>query len=367
MKKPKKYLVLLIGVIGIAFIMVIAVLQVGPAGNTPGKAWLEWTETGNYYNYCPSYIEASDTERYLYYCKNQIEGQIKDSIYMRSGTRNGEAWEWSADSVALIPGESGWDSIHVCDPDVKKGNFIYDDHTYVYVMFYLGSDKSNNNHNQIGVAFSDNLNGPWIKWQGNPLITYGFASDWGRGQPSAISVDEKGKLLLFYSCGDRDGTRMVYRNVDLSNMNDPIIGDEVIVPTDGLTEADGSQVILHNGALAYDKATDRFYMVRPRHPFEKAAPSYISTELEVAYTPASTIWNGSGTWMVEGHITSEQTDKERNHNSCLLTDVWGGLVGGRNHYQINFTGSDTGEFPANLWTYRIYGIGKESLKKQIKD
>lgn len=363
MRKTKKYIVWLIGAAGAVLLLAMAAIYGSRTGKRPGTAWEEWTEEGNYYNYCPSYIAASDTERYIYYCKNQTEGQIKDSIYMRPGTRTQDAWEWGEDKLALAPGESGWDSIHVCDPDVKKGNFTYGDHTYAYIMFYLGSDKSNNNHNQIGVAFSDSLEGPWIKWEGNPLISYGFASDWGRGQPSAVSVDKKGRLLLFYSCGDRDGTRMVYRDIDLSDMNAPVIGEEMTVPTDGLTEIDGSQVILHNGAFAYDEETDRYYLVRPRHPFDTSNPAYISSQLQVAYTPASTIRSGSGTWTVEGHITPEQSGKERNHNSCLLTDMWGGLSGGRKHYQINFTGSDTGEFPANLWTYRIYGIGKESLEE----
>ncbi len=325
------------------------------------SAWLEWTEGGNYYNYCPSYIAASDTERFIYYCKNQNAGEIVDYIYMRRITGSGSNWTWGPASVALTPSSGGWDSVHVCDPDVKKGSFNYNNHTYSYVMFYLGCDRTDNNHNQIGVAFSDSLNGPWVKWSGNPLITFSSTSHWGVGQPSATCVDGQGRLLLFYSRGDQNGTRIVRRDINIANMSSPSIGAEVTVPTGGLTEADGSPVILHNGAFAYDGGTDRFYLVRPRHPFEASSPDYISTDLQVAYTPASTIWNGTGTWTVEGHVTPAQSGKARNHNACLLTDVWGNLKGGANYYQVNFTGSDTGAFPANLWTYRIYGIGKDAL------
>lgn len=324
-------------------------------------AWEEWTETGRYYSYCPSYIQTSDTERYIYYCRNEFEGQIKDSIYMRPSIKKEESWEWGEAAVALVPSENGWDSIHVCDPDVKEGSFLYNNHTYRYIMFYLGSDKSNSNHNQIGVAFADSMNGPWTKWEANPIIEFGFANYWGKGQPSAISLDGKGKLMLFYSCGDLEGTRMAYREMDLSDMSNPWIGEERVVPTDGLTESDGSQVILHNGGLAYDEGTDRYYLVRPRHPFDIEAPNFISSQLQVAYTPASTFHSGTGTWTVEGHVTPEQSEKERNHNSCLLTDTKGGLIGGADGYQINFTGSDIGGFPDNLWSYRLYGIGKEGL------
>jgi hypothetical protein len=325
------------------------------------SAWLEWTETGNYYNYCPSYIANSDTERFMYYCKNQTAGQIVDYIYMRRITGSGSSWTWGTPSVALAPSATGWDSVHVCDPDVKKGSFLFNNHTYSYAMFYLGCDQLDNNHNQIGVAFSDSLYGPWVKWSGNPLITFTSTSQWGVGQPSATSVDGKGRMLLFYSRGDSAGTRMVRRDINLANMSSPTIGGEVTVPTNGLTESDGSSVILHNGALAYDAATDRFYLVRPRHPFETTDPSYVSSSLQVAYTSGATIWNGTGTWTIEGHIKPAQSGKARNHNSTLLTDVWGNLKGGANSYQVNFTGSDVGSFPGNLWTYRIYGIGKASL------
>lgn len=325
------------------------------------SAWLEWSETGNYYNYCPSYVATSDTERFIYYCKNQTAGEIVDYIYMRRITGSGSNWSWGAPSVALAPSASGWDSVHVCDPDVKKGSYRYNNHTYSYVMFYLGCDQLDNNHNQIGVAFSDSLNGPWVKWSGNPLVTFSPTDQWGVGQPSATSIDGQGRMLLFYSRGDVNGTRIVRREINIADMSAPVIGSEVKVPTNGLTETDGSSVILHNGSFAYDGDTDRFYLVRPRHPFETTNPSYVSSSLQVAYTPAATIWNGTGNWTVEGHITPAITGKARNHNACLLTDVWGNLKGGANSYQVNFTGSDTGNFPANLWTYRLYGIGKASL------
>jgi hypothetical protein len=349
----------------LAFLVIVGFISIGSLlinqENDIPSPWEEWSETGRYYNYAPSHIQVSDSVRYLYYCRNQVDGVIKDSIFLRQSIKGENGWEWQEPLLALEPSSSGWDSIHVCDPDVKQGEFSYKDHTYQHIMFYLGSDRSNNNHNQIGIALADDSDGPWVKWEQNPIVDYGFANFWGKGQPSAVSLDNKGKMLLFYSCGDRDGTRMLYRKLDLSDLSVPIIGEEKVLTTEGLTEIDGSQAILHNGALAYDEKTDRFYLIRPRHPFEATAPDFISSQLQVAYTPAATIWSGNGTWTVEGHITPVQTQKARNHNSCILTDAYGGLVGGAKNYQINFSVSDINRFPEHLWSYRIYGAKIDNL------
>ncbi|MFT4146770.1 MAG: hypothetical protein QM644_20190 [Mobilitalea sp.] len=358
--KKRKIIIAMVAFLVILGLILIGLLMIRQKKEIPSP-WEEWSEKGRYYNYAPSYLQVSDSNRYLYYCRNSIDGIIKDSIFLRQSIKGEKGWEWKDPVLAIEPSASGWDSIHVCDPDVKQGEFTYRNHTYQFIMFYLGSDRSNNNHNQIGVALADNLEGPWVKWEQNPLVEYGFANFWGKGQPSAISLDKKGEMLLFYSSGDNNGTRMLYRVLDLSDLDVPVIGEEQLLSTEGLTESDGSQVILHNGALAYEEKTDRFYLIRPRHPFEATTPDYISSQLQVAYTPAATIWSGAGSWTIDGHITSEETKKARNHNSCFLTNSFGGLIGGSKEYQISFTISDINSFPESLWSYRIYGAKKDNL------
>ncbi|HHW00211.1 MAG TPA: hypothetical protein GXX36_11720 [Clostridiaceae bacterium] len=323
---------------------------------------------GDYYNYCPSYIQASPTERYMFYCKNKDSGSVVDYIYYRKATYSGGKWNWGNQNIALAPSGSGWDSVHVCDPDVKQGSFTYNGHTYSYVMFYLGTDQYDNCHNQIGVAFADSLDGPWVKYSGNPLIPYSDRTTWGVGQASATCVDGVGRMLLFYTKGtswtDPNQTYICRREINIANMSNPSIGTEYRVFENGLTDKTPNSFCFHNAAFAYDGATDRFYMVRDRGIEENVLPDFVSSEIQVAYTSGSNIWSNSGTWTVEGMLSCDQTGHARNHNACLLTDTWGGLVGGANGYTIAYTSSDTG---SNwLWSYRIFTSPKSDLSLVTK-
>lgn len=310
-------------------------------------------DIGERYNYCPSVIQDGETSRYIFYCANKDPGVIRDHIYYRKGIYRDDKWVWSSPFIALSPSENGWDSIHVCDPDVVKGTFDYNGHIYTWAMFYLGCDTLDNTHNQIGVALADDLNGPWIKWSGNPIVSYPRDSWWGVGQPSIINLDRKGKIILFYTRGSSTGTTMHWRKYDLSNMNSPLIEGGGEIPTDGLTEIDGSSVILHNGALAYDNIDYKLYLVRERHPFDNDDPSFISSQLQIAVTSINTIWNSSGTWKVLGNISSSVSGKPRNHNGCIVKDVYGNIPD-RDYIEVFYTVAETRPFPACLWTYRIY-------------
>ena len=312
----------------------------------------------NHYNYCPSYIQTDADTRYIFYCRNPKSDIIVDSIYWRKAVRNGSTWVWGNQREALAKG-IGWESVHVCDPEVRKGSFLVGNHTYQWAMFYLGCDQLDNNHNQIGVAFADSIEGPWTRWAGNPLIPFEGTANWGIGQPSATSVDGKGQLLLFYTRGDRAGTRIQYRLMDLSDMSKPQLGTEKNLFRDGLTDKDGSNAIFHNAGFAYDAATDRMYTVRERHPYEARDCTFISSELEVAYTAGGNIWNNSGSWIQDGLVNPDNTGKDRNHNAGFLTDPFGNLTGGSTDYQISYSVADSGN--DYLWTYRIHTIGRRQL------
>lgn len=343
----------------ICFLIVVLLRATSSIGQS--QAILEFNDaSGNFYNYCPSYIQTSSSVRYIYYCKNNTSNQIVDYIFWRKATNSGSGWVWGGQQIAISPG-SGWDNVHVCDPDVKQGSFNYNGHTYSWVMFYLGTNQLDNNHNQIGIALADSPEGPWVKWGGNPLVSFSGTTYWGVGQPSATSVDGLGRLLLFYSRGDAAGARICRRDINISNLSAPSLGTEYTLFTGGLTSRDNNvtPVVFHSAGFAYDGATDRMYVVREREPNDVYDPNFVSTQLQVAYTAGGNIWNNTGTWTVDGQVSSANTGGERNHNGGLLTDQLGGLIGGGNNYTVSFTRSFIGT--GNLWSYRIYGLGKSGL------
>ena len=315
-------------------------------------------DTGNYYNYCPSYIQTDETTRYIFYCKNPDSNIIVDSIFMRKSKFDGEKWNWG-EQIEVLKSGDGWESLHVCDPEVRKGEFNMNGNTYTWVMFYLGCDLPDYNHNQIGVAFANDLEGPWHKWEGNPLVEYPGVKFWGVGQPGATSIDEKGQLYLYYTRSDAQGWMTKYREVDLSDMSKPVLGGEQTMFTQGINEKDGSEVIFNNAGFAFDKNNQRIYTVRERHPYENVDCTFISVDLEVASTPFNNLTENMGQWKVEGYINPDNTGFERNHNPGFLTDPYGNLIRQDNEYQIAITTTDTG--PGNLWNYRVRFFSSEGL------
>ena len=148
------------------------------------------------YNYCPSVVQTDSRTRYVFYCSNKDPYNIIDYVYFRKGVKKGDNWIWGEKQLALAPSESGWDKQHVCDPDLVKGDFRYQGEKYNYVMFYLGVDVKTCKHNQIGMAFARNIEGPWVKWRENPVVAYDDYEFWGTGQPSAVSLEGTAGLRL---------------------------------------------------------------------------------------------------------------------------------------------------------------------------
>ncbi|HZH16965.1 MAG TPA: PA14 domain-containing protein [Archangium sp.] len=315
---------------------------------------LEYNPPGSRYAYAPAVVNDGSGTTRIYSCYNPSDGVIKDSILLvekvgGSVTRT---------ATVLSPSASGWNSLHICDPTVVQGAFTYNGVTYSHAMFYTGND-SGSVHNQIGVAFANSLGASsWVKYP-QPLIPFpaGEAtSHWGVGQPSVTAVDGKGRVLLFYTQGDSQGTRVYRRELSLGNMAAPIIGAPVLVTTAGLTELDGGGAFLNNVDFAYDASRDRFYAIREFHPYPASYPDFISEQLELISIPGADIWNGGGAWRHEATVNGGLTGRTRNHNAGLERTPWGGLSqADKAHIYYTVSCSGTGcSWPGVLWTYDEY-------------
>lgn len=328
-------------------------------------------ETGKekYYNYCPTAFEENGV-RYVYYCANQKDGNVTDYIALRKGILKNGKWTYGDMEYVLSPSASGWDSRHTCDPSVIKGTFTYQEENYSYLMAYLGCLTSDSTQNEVGFAVSKTPEGPFIKIDANPICDYeknassGF--QWGYGQPSLVSIDKKGKIMLFYTVGDGMRTYQRIAKLDASSLDEITpLEEEKEVLVQGLTNLNGTQDIISNADFAYDPDTNRIYMVKDDHPNLENAD--VSSSISISYledrykdyslfTPGYilTHYKSKDNWVSYMRINENYSGKTLNHNSGFLTDAYGWLMNGEK-IDVLYTGADylSGTWNA-LRTYRIY-------------
>ena len=284
----------------------------------------------NRYAYCPSVMTCEDGMTHIWFCGNPNENVFVDNIYHLTVAADGTV---SEPTSVLQPSATGsWDSQHICDPSVVKGEFLYGGHTYSYAMFYLGSAVEYY-YNEIGVAFADDPNAEtWVKYD-KQLVTktwseagdqpLGGGNAWGVGQPSAFSVDGRGSVILTYTVGDKDGTRVVWRQCDLSDMSHPDKGTVKRMTTSGFVDLNGAADYARNMDFMYDAVGKKVYAVRPLNPCPSTYPSYIGSAIEVVSVPYGDFRNGTGKWEPLVRINSVQTGFPRTHNAALERDAYG--------------------------------------------
>lgn len=370
MKKTKK----LFSTIMVAVMSMITLFSGCGGGNVP-KGYVEegtvdngalfGEEEGmNYYNYCPSMFYEDENTLHVYYCSNKISGNITDYICYRKGIKVKGKWYWSEKSYVLAPTENTWDARHTCDPAVIKGEFAYNGETYNYLMAYLGCITNNNMRNETGIAVAKKPEGPFIKVaEANPIAKVpDDLTTWGYGQPSLVSVDKKGEVLLFYTAGEHDGTREKVERWDLSNLNAPKMEYRKEVTRRGIYQLNSSMSgIISNADFAYDPKNNEFYMISDTHPWDTThKPSNLPSASRVAKLVdvdngskvGDCFISGEGKWQYKFQIDSQISGYMRNHNCCFVRDEYGHLQSNEK-IEIAYTISELDHLPLCEWTYRL--------------
>lgn len=346
-----------------------------PKDYKPEVEGLCFNEEGEFiqiYNYCPSVIVDGDYA-HIYYCSNKDSGVVGDHIAYREGRRKNGVWYWSPKSLIMGPGEKGeWDSGNVCDPDVIKGEFKYDDHTYQYLMTYLGCTTTDNSSNAFGFAVADNPAGPWIKCSKvGPL--YDFYADhpnyvyeegvnefiWGWGQSSMISVDKKGKVLLFFT--GRSTTGQSVELYDFSDMNNPKLEWHYDMSNKNIVDLNGAQDTICNAQLVYDDNLKCFYMLSDVHPFDANQwPTNLPLETRVTMINdfgseqiGDCFKNPNALWVNVESLGEDNLGYPRIHNTCFERDPYGHILS-TDSVDIFYTMAQLGADWKVLYTYRIH-------------
>ena len=328
-----------------------------------------------FYNYCPS-LKVENDEMNVFYCTNAEWGNVTDYIGHRNGKIAGGTLKFKDEELVLSPTEDTWDQRHVCDPTVIKGEFKYNNETYEYLMAYLGCIPSDCTLNETGIAVSHSYSGPWIKCNGNkegtdtpinPLVPWSdfdcATNSWGTGQPSLLSVDKKGRVLLLTTVGCKTGSFMDVREYDLSDINNYRLIRQSKVFTDGVV---GNNKRVNNGDYCYAENTKKFYMAKGRSPFggDGLTPNFIADTADLYYVDASSYENPfdiffdkerTNGWHLVGSVDQSVSGYPRNHNVGLVTDEFGRMYK-NDRICLAFTSSQYGSVAAMTYlkTYRIF-------------
>ena len=329
---------------------------------------------GAFYNYCPSVLQTDENNRHIYYCANQTPNVVVDCIAYRHGVRIDGEWYYGPKSYVVTPTLQTWDHEHDCDPNVIMGEFSYNGETYNYLMAFLGCARQDTQVNEVGLAVAKQPQGPWIKCDDiNPFIHYEYdesrpnAFQWGYGQPSLVSVDKKGKVLLGYTCGPGGDDYVELGRWDLSDLNEPVNEFRERVPIKGISQFNSTAPApcITNADFAYDETSKRLYMICDALPLDtENTPDFITQALYVGYLQdlsgeenergdILTSYDGRP-WNTVGFITPELTGYARNHNGCIIRDGYGRIllgdelpIGYAVCYDINLGGR------ADLFSYRL--------------
>lgn len=288
-----------------------------------------------HYDYAPSPIQDSYGIRYVFLCENKVPFQIVDHIYLYKGIPTGNGYTWQPGTEVLAPSETGWDKIHVCDPDVRQFDVVYKGERYHWIMTYLGVDQWFN-HNQIGLAFSKSIEGPYIKYDRNPLVSFADTSTWGVGQSTSIVLDST-SIRLFYS---KSGGLMCVRDIQLNNLDSLKLGPERIVP------------FLHpNTYFAY--STHYIFAVSEiRINQKREVPNVVGNHVRLVYKPLEDgLFTKKDGWRQIGLVGPKESGFPRNHNPALLTDPRGYMLT-EDSAIVYFTTAVTGD--DWLWSYDLY-------------
>lgn len=305
-----------------------------------------------HYNYAPSFIQDKYGIIYGYMCQNRDPFKIVDYVYLYKGIPTSEGMKWQPGTEVIEPSRTGWDDCHICDPDVRHYTVRdKDGKEHKWIMTYLGVDQWDCNHNQIGLAVADNIEGPWTKYQDvNPLIPYPRFDRWGTGQSTSVILED-GRIAIFYHSspvGDDNNPAYMgqaFRIMDISDLNHPDIGTEM-------------RMGLPNGNTYVAFSPKRIYAVCERKSPEqdKEIPTWVGDNCIVYYKERTgdLIADLTGpfeSWTEVGRVTPAISGFPRNHNPGFLTDEKG-WIPDENNLVVYYTNAVTGD--DWLWSYDMY-------------
>ena len=304
------------------------------------KVRYELSGGAGHYDYAPSFIKDKYGIIYGFLCENRDPFEIVDYIYLYKGILRDGEYVWQPATQIIAPSESGWDCCHICDPDVREFTTHYKGETYYWIMTYLGVDQWDCNHNQIGLAFSKNIEGPYIKFDKNPLIPYEGRDKWGTGQSTTIVLNDT-TIRVFYHSTTENGPYCC-RDIELADLDHIVIGPERAIK---FLPPNSYPAIYGDNIFMVSELRDDNY--------ERIVPTWVGNECRVQYmkNTEEMFTAAENPWTEIGSVKEADTGFPRGHNPGFLTDTKGYLLTDQ-ELVVYFTPAVTGE--DWLWSYDLW-------------
>lgn len=243
------------------------------------------------YDYAPSVMYGDGDNLQIWWCGPGSKPNSGDSAYYSERTNTG----WSNPAEVLTTGNgNAWDSEHVCDPSVIKGNFIVDGSTWAYALYYSATDDKFGSNTRIGAAFSnDGTN--WQKYSNNPVVV-----------PSVEPTDGYGA-----------GMQTAYR--------EPGTNANVVLAFFDSTSDPKNHYVESTDGVSFGSRTDLTANPSPHHAigdiayFPDEGVWYVCTKHnndEECYLYKTSTSDLNSSWTEAGRINNVTTGNTHNHNPC---------------------------------------------------
>ena len=169
------------------------------------------------YRYGPSLIRNADGSIDAFFSAPGIFDEW-DYLFYRHSPDGGKTW--TSEKSVLAPTPDSADFYSCCDPAVVRfGGYYY--------LAYTSTINEGGVDNNVFVARSKSLDGPYEKWNGSgwggkpsPIIEYtGNPATYGAGEPSMVVLNNK--LYLYYTWRDGELNQTRLSLADATNENWP--------------------------------------------------------------------------------------------------------------------------------------------------
>lgn len=318
------------------------------------------------FSYAPSVIKNPGSEvLHIYSCHNPSNGSFDDEIFYTQVTPklNGN-YQVSA-SFSFYAGNRPTDW-NACDPTVVQGEYQFNGKSYDFAVFYTAmpferfraitsspAPMNSSEYNEVRLVLHSSARREVVHY--GSFFTFPRMSEdtfsYGFGQPSAINLNKKGKILLFYSHGRTNSSgsdwHTKFRIVDLSNLSAPVIGAEKSLSSSGITPiTNGDFSLAANGKL-YAITEDPSVWI----PGLKVASGLRLLSMPVDINNLETSLQ-TGPWLKEKSISKNLSGQTLNHNAGFIRNGFG-FLDDLTNVGVIFTGGDS-DAKAIEWTYRLY-------------